>query len=477
MLSDDLRRIAVAQVDRGREFAAGAPPDLAGLVARSRTPDEVHRALLKEGPLLAARARLRVAQPAPQQLREESAAVGLLDATPRDVAYRRLFPTLDHGIYCAHHAMGIPSEVLLRVMDEHLGHLFHHGVGAWESGWASVRDRFRARVAELVGGDLLRGDVVHFQNFSDGLASILDSGIRGRLVSGSDHFTSARYIHAWWAGRTGSDFHEVDGDRDGWVETEGYVRALTPDTTAVSISTAHWRTGRLHDLVKLAEAMDAVCPDAVLLCDGYQTLGTVPFRIDGLPLKTAVLGGGIKQLHAGAGSGFAWMSHALLGDVEFHRMGWFAHAAPLEFAPPPFEAAWGGARWQTGAPDVAPMHALCCELDVLETLVPGTLRDAIERVRQRTLRTIRRSMERARELGLEVVGEDAAVNRGPVLAIRVLDGDALMAGLFAAGVKADHRPDGPGESSGILRLSTAAAGFEYELMFAVEVLAATQAAR
>ncbi|MCB9678788.1 MAG: aminotransferase class V-fold PLP-dependent enzyme [Alphaproteobacteria bacterium] len=469
MLSEHLRRIAVAQVERGRAFASAEPPELSALVERALTPAEIHQALLKERPLLDARLRLEGPEPSPRSLREECAAVGLLDATPLDTSYRRLFPSLDLGIYCAHHAMGKPSEVLLRAMEEHHGHLFHHGVGAWEvGGWGLIRDAFRARVADLVGADLLRGDVARFENFSDALAAVLDSGIRGRLLSGADHFTSARYVHGWWAERTGGTFVEIEGDADEWVTTDAYIRALTPDTAAVSISTAHWRTGRLHDLGRLAAAMDATCPDAALLVDGYQSLGTVPFRIDGLPLRTAVMGGGIKQLHAGTGSGFAWLSHALLADLDFHRTGWFAHADPLAFAPPPLTSAKGAFRWQTGAPDVAPMQALVTELEVLATYAGGSLRGAIDKVRLRTSRTIERAMRRARSAGLEVVGEEPASQRGPILSIRVQRGEKLLERLSADGIVADYRPSAPGAPSGLLRLSTAAAAFDYELEYALE---------
>ncbi len=471
MLSEHLRRIATAQLERGRAIARIESPQLCTRVEGAQTPDDVRRAMLEDVPLLEARRKLEEVEPSPHTLREEAAAVGLLDATPRDLAYRRLFPTLDLGIYCAHHGIGKPSEVLGRVLAEHHSHLFHYGIGAFEAGWGEVRDAFRDRVAKLVGGDLLRGDVAKFENWSDSLAGILGSGVEGRLLGGADHFTSGRYIHRWWASRTDGEYVELPGDENEWVPTSAYIEALTPDTTAVSISAAHWKTAQLHDLPALVEAMDAVCPDAMLIVDAYQVLGLVPFRIDGFPLRTAITGAGVKQLHAGAGSGFAWMSHALMADLEPNRIGWFAHAEPLAFAPPPLEPAFAAGRWQTGLPDFAPMRAFVTELDVLSTLVDGRLSTAIERVRGRTTRTIDAGIERARSLDFQVVGEGRAAMRSPVLAIRMDGGEPLVEELGEQGIVADFRPDAPGASAGILRLSNSATAFAYELLFTLEAAA------
>lgn len=473
MLGDHHRRIALAQVMTGQRSDRVEPPELSLLLERAMTPSEVHRALLKERPVLAARFdEPEATGPTPQELREEAAAVGLIDGTPEDMEYRALFPTLDHGVYCAHHAMGKPSAALLPALEEHFGGLYAYGFQVWErAGWATLRDTFRERVADVCGADLIRGDVARFECFSDGLSAILGSGVEGRMLAGADHFSTGRYVHEAWARRPGNTLVELPGDADGWVPTERYLEALTPDTAVVSLSSAHWRTGRLHDLDALRDRMSEVCPDVVFLLDGYQTLGTVPFRIDGFPMRTAVLGGGIKQLHAGTGSGFAWMSHTLLSELEPHRTGWFAHARPFDFDAPPLDPAHGAVRWQTGAPDVGPMVALSTELGVLATLGHGSLRAAIRVARERTRGAVARAMKAAVDLGLDVVGDVSAERRAAFLAIRVHGGEGLVARLAAEGVHVDHRADGPGAPTGLVRLSSAAAAYPYELVYAVERLA------
>ncbi|MEZ4319597.1 MAG: hypothetical protein R3F61_18925 [Myxococcota bacterium] len=443
MLSGQVRRIALAQVERGRDLASAPPPGLRGLVERAKSPVEIHHALLKEAPLLDARQRGEN-RPSPHRLREEAAAVGLIDATPTEVAYRRLFPTLDHGIYCAHHAVGVPSEALQYRMEEHHGQLYQHGLGAWGTGgWHTLMGSFRNRVCTVLAAAPDAGDVVPFPSVPDALAAVLDGGISGHLLCGADHTGSARSLHAWWSARTDSTFTALAGDRDGWVPTAQYVDALTPHTTVVSLRTAHGRTGRLHDLPSLAAAMRSVCPEATLLVDTGPSLGTIPFSVSGLPDRTAVLGGGLEQLHCGPGAGFAWLSSALLDDLRSLR---------------------------AGPPDPAPLAALVTELDVLSTLGGGSIPAAIEQVRARTVRTVEAALQAARGAGLEVVGEEPARARVPLVCLRVPHATALVARLATEGVVADARAEGAGPG-GLLRLSTAGAAFEYELMFAIERVA------
>jgi kynureninase len=469
MVRSELHDIADAQAARFKRYSALETADLSELLDRSTSATDVHDALLKERPLLDARRSLRLSGPDPSDLRDEACAVGLLDATAADLAYRRLYPGLDVGVYCASHAMGKPSVALDAALEGHFGVLRAEGTEAWASGWSAVIDRFRADVASLVGGDLVSGDVLWFANFSDAHASLL-SGLRGRMVTEAGHFTSARYLHASWATRTGSTVVEVPVDALGCTPTDSLIGALTPDTTVVSLSHALWRTGYLHEIERIAQAMHQVCPEAALLLDAYQTLGTVIVDVARLPVLTAVTGGGLKQLHAGTGAGFAWVSRPLLDRLTPDRAGWWAHRDPLAFADA-FEPGPGGARFRTGVPSLAPMVALSSELRVIASSAGGDLRAAILRARHHTLHQVRRAVVAAEAAGLEVSGPREPARRAAFFSIRVADGAATLAHLRAHGVIADFRADAPGAAGGLLRLSANAASFEYELSFAVATLA------
>ncbi len=387
-----------------------------------------------------------------------------------DLAFRRLYPSLDVGVYCASHAMGKPSVALLPAVEEHLGQLRMWGANAWTEGWTDAMERFRVRVAEIVGGDLLRGDVVRYANVSDGLSAILNGGLRGRLVTTEDHFTSVAYIHDHWAEQTSSEVVIVGEERDRSAPLAVLIDALSPDTEVVSVATACWRTGVLLDVYALSEAIMDICPDACLLLDAYQTLGTVPLTVGRLPLRTAVLGGGVKQLRAGPGVGFAWITFPLLEELEPDRTGWWAHVEPLAFAPPPMVARDDAAKLNTGLPDPTGMVALLCELDVLASSGAGSLAQAVKRARQLTNQQVAEAVSLARAHGLRVIGDVAADERAAFFAVQIPDGQ-VVADLAADGVVMDFRADVPGGREGVCRLSANPASFGYELQYAVECLA------
>lgn len=463
-----LRPLLDAQIERHRRAGTDPWSELAALLDGARSPDDVRRALLRDRPVLASLARGPSLGPDPADLREEAVAAGVLDASLDDLAFRRLFPTLDRGVYCASHAMGLPSIAWVPAVEEAMLRLHHHGIHAW-AGWLGAMDAWRAVVATLCGADLRRGDVIGFPNFSEGLSALL-RGLSGRLVTDATHFTTARYVHAAWAERTGSPVVEVAADPFGVVSAERIIDALTADTAVVSVSHVAWRTGYVLDVEAIAEAMSRKCPGAALLVDVYQSQGTVPLDTRGFPERAAVLGGGIKQLHAGPGAAFAWISLPLIRAIEPDRTGWWAHQEPLAFAES-FEEGPGIARLRTGTPNPLPMVGLLTEARVLASSAGGDLAAAIARARRVTGAAVNHAARVAEERGLSVAGARHPSRRGAFFAIRVRDGEQRVDELATEGVFVDYRAERPGADRGLMRLSSNAAGFPYELEYAVERVA------
>ncbi|MBT3224520.1 MAG: aminotransferase class V-fold PLP-dependent enzyme, partial [Proteobacteria bacterium] len=308
-------------------------------------------------------------------------------------------------------------------------------------------------------------------NCSDALSAILFALPQGRLVTTDGHFTTGHYIHQEWARRTNSEVVRVPLDEQECVSTEVLVDSLTADTSIVSLSHAFYRNGYLLDIYAIAEAMMDICPEAALLLDAYQTLGTVPLNVERLPVQTAVLGGGIKQLRCGPGVGFAWVSHLLLERVKADRLGWWAHAEPLAFDQE-FRVGAGAAKLRTGTPALMPLVALVTELRVLGSSGDGDLQSAIARARLVTATQVQEAVEYAQTIGLQVQGPTTPDRRAAFFGIRVDGGNNIVAALEEDGVIVDFRPDEPGSESGLIRLSANHASLGYELMFAVEQLRA-----
>lgn len=466
----DLAFIAHCQVERARQVRARTTTELQLLLHRALSADDVRKALLKEDPVLGALRTLDLNGADPHDLRTEAAAAGVLHATPEDLDYRRLFPGLDLGVYLANHAVGKPSLATRAAQDQLYAQHVVFGVDAFsEAGWIDLIDDCRHLVGELCGDpELAAGDIAWFPNLSDGLSAVL-AGLRGELVTTAGHFTTGHYIHEHWAQRTGGRVVIVPEDSAECVPTERVIDALTPQTTIISLSQVHWRSGFVHDLQAIGHAIAATCPDAALLLDVYQGHGTVPVDPSVLPARSAVLGGGLKQLHAGLGAGYAWVSSALLADMATERTGWWAHEDPLAFEPPPLRQGPGAAVLRTGSPALPPLVALATELKVLAASGDGTLTGGVARTRRVTRALMAHTTARCQDLGLSIRGPADPDRRGAFMAIEVDDTAAAVQDLARAGVTVDARTDGAGPK-GIVRLSGSAAHFAYEIDYALEVL-------
>lgn len=471
---DPLRDIAVAQVERARQLRDRTTTELQLLLHRALTPDDVRKALLKEKPVFDALRDMDLEGADPADMRTEAAAVGLLDVELSDLQYRRLFPALDHGVYCANHAVGKPSEPARYALEQFYAQHAVFGVEAFmEAGWIDQIGDCRHLIGELCGDPALeRGDVAFFPNLSAALSAVLDS-LRGRLVTTAAHFTTGHYIHDRWARHAGGEVVVVPEDDQECVPAERIIEALTSDTTVVSLSHVHWRSGWTHDMRAIGQAMRETCPDAVLVLDVYQGHGTVPIDFaDALPDKVTLMGGGLKQLHAGLGTGYAWCSHALLESLDPVHTGWWAHEEPLAFESS-LRLGPGAARLRTGSPAILNIILLATELKVLAASgSDGTVTTGVSRARRVTRDLMAHATERALGLGLSLRGPIDPNRRGAFLAIEVDNGPFLLDGLAAAGIAADFRSDEKGGESGLLRLSGSAAHFAYELDFALEAIAA-----
>lgn len=476
-MPDTLAPIAEAQLSRWRSHRAVEPPGVLAALLTADNPATLREALADERDQSQAWVGAGPVGADPVALRAEAAAAGTLHATEEELAYRELFPTLDLGVYCAHHAMGKPSLAVAVAVEQHLGELAVHGIGVWPlAGWVELLDVAASLVSELVGDKDGRGEVAFYPNLSEALSAALRLP-GGRLLTTEGHFTTAHYIHEAWAARTGGAVDRLPIHPDGTLPTEALIAALRPDTTIVSLTTAFYRTGFMHELHALCEAMHRVCPDAALILDAYQTLGTVNIPMSALPKRSAVLGGGVKQLHAGTGGGFGWFSAEFLAILEADRTGWWAHAEPLAFDHGPFRPGPGAQRLRAGVPSTVPLVALIAELRVLATLGGGALHMGVARARARTRRQVAEGIARAQARGLTVLGGDSLDRRAAFFAVQVNDGGAAATRLGDAGITVDFRNDSPGSTSGVVRLSASAASFGYEVAFAVDRLADALASR
>lgn len=464
---DEAREVVEAQL----ALARALPPERPVLdrLLTARTPDEV-LAAVEVAPL--DRGLFAPLGDSPARLRARHA--GTLGLTPADLAFRGLYPGLDVGIYACSHSMGVPSVAGPAAVVDQLAQLARNGIGVWDDGtWPAVMDAYRARCAELVGGDLERGDVTWFPNVSEALAAVLESIDGGTLVFTSGHFTTGHHVHHQWARNTGGRLREIPVDADGGVPTERVVAALDADVRVVSVSHALFESGWLQDLPAIVAAVAERCPHALVLVDAYQTAGTVPIDANALGDRVAVTAGGHKQLRSSAGAAFLYVPRRWLAELEPRRAGWWGHADPFRFEKGAVRRAPDGTRFRTGTPTLAGMAMLLGELAALASSTGGSLDLAVQRARAVTSGLVERTITRAREQGLVVRGGWDVSRRAAFCCVEHPRGRAAVEHLGREGYRLDFRPDTPGSDDGIVRVGANAAGFAYEVDAVVDALART----
>lgn len=407
----------------------------------------------------------------PHRLREAHAAE--LGLSAEDLAFRRLYPGLDAGIYACSHSMGIPSVAGPAAVLDQLDQLAFHGIAVWDEGtWVEVMDRYRAACARLVGGNLEHGDVAWVPNVSEGLSAVLEGVPGGTLVYTDGHFTTGHYVHQQWAQNTGGRLRVVPTDPDGSVPTERLVEALGPDVRALSISHALFESGWLQDLPTLARELRARAPDALLVVDAYQTAGTVPIDAATLGDRVVVTAGGHKQLRASAGAAFVYAARPLLRNLTPRRTGWWGHAAPFAFEKGAVRRATDATRLRTGTPTLAGMAMLLGELAALASSTGGDLGAAVHRARRVTRDLVDVARQEADFHRLRLRGDWASDRRAAFVCVEVEDGEAVNRRLALEGIRADFRPARAGARHGWIRVSGNAAGFAYEIQAVMAAIAA-----
>ncbi len=461
------RDIAAAQLELAR--TPRTPPLLAQL-GDARTPAALgqlaRQAIVDHAPLLG-----RPTGEAPQRLRREyREALGFSEL---DLAYRELYPGLDTGIYGCSHSMGIPSVAGPAAVVAQLGELVRDGIGVWDDGlWGSVMDRYRAACAELVGGNLVDGDVAWFPNVSEALHATLEGIHGGTLVYTAGHFTTGHYVHHQWASNSGGKLVEVPVDADGSVPTERLVAALTPDVRVLSISHALFESGWLQDLPTLARALRERCPDALLLVDAYQTAGSVPIDAAALGDHVVVTAGGHKQLRSSAGAGFLYLPRRWCRTLTPARTGWWGHADPFAFEKGPVRRAEDATRFRSGTPTLAGMAMLLGELAALGSSADGSISGGVRRARRVTTGLVAQLCDRARGAGLRVRGDWPADRRAAFVCLELEQARGINDALGHAGIRTDFRPRRPGGDAGWIRASGNSAAFPYEMDAIIDAIAA-----
>jgi selenocysteine lyase/cysteine desulfurase len=331
---------------------------------------------------------------------------------------RARFPTLARKAYLNSGSYGLLSTDVEAAFRRYLDDRLELG-SDWQA-WVGKAEDVRAGVAGLLNAS--PDEIAVTASASAGInaiASAVDlSGERNRvLVSNFEFPTSGQIWHAQAA--RGAVIEHVPEDGDGEIPLEHFEQLIDERTRLVAIAHVCYRSGARIDVegvVRLARAKGAM-----VLLDCFQSAGAMTVDVKGLGVDFAV-GGMLKYLLGTAGVGYLYVRGDLVERLVPTATGWFAQAdvdAMDIFANDPAPTA---RRFQAGTPPVPNCYAAEAGVALIAEL--GT--DAIEaRIRALT----GACMDRLAEAGCRLATPRDDRSRGPQVAIRSTDAEALVAAL------------------------------------------------
>lgn len=263
-------------------------------------------------------------------------------------AWRSKFPILAKKTYLINNSLGAMPASVRDAFAEYTDLWAAEGVVAW--------DRWLPLVAETAGvlEDIIRaerGSMTMFQNVTSALAAVLSclefEAPRNQIVYCAGEFPTVEYLLDRQRG-AGAEVVRV-GDDPLVFPGEALLEAISERTCVVVLSHVLFRTAELVDPRPFVEK--AHDRGALVVLDAYQSMGAVPFDVRELGVDFLV-GGSVKWLCGGPGAGYLYASPALVDRLEPRIAGWFSHARPFGFEPPPIEFAEGIGRFMGGTPNV-----------------------------------------------------------------------------------------------------------------------------
>ena len=324
-------------------------------------------------------------------------------------------------------------------------------IRSWnDAGWVELPQRVGAKIARVVGAR--EADVIACDSTSVNLFKVLSAALsiqrvrrptRTTIVSERGNFPTDLYIAqglaAFLNGSSASGYSLtlVDGPDE-------LASALALDPAVVMLTHVNYRTGAMHDMTAITDAIHR--SGALAIWDLAHSAGAVPVDLDGSGADYAI-GCGYKYLNGGPGApAFLWVAPRHQDVSQQPLSGWFGHQAPFAFEPD-YRPASGITRFLCGTPSVVALTALECGIDtVLSADAFGgiaTLRSKSVALCELFITLVEASIPRE---ALTLASPRAASGRGSQVSFRATratdSGYAMMQALIAGGVIGDFRaPD------------------------------------
>lgn len=292
--------------------------------------------------------------------------------------------------------------------------------------WLTERERARRRVAQLINAE--PDEIAFTTNTSSGMNLIVDAleGV-GEVVSCELEFPVSTI--PWMHRGVRVHFVKAVG---GEIKTADVLGATDNEAAVICLSHVQYSNGFRADLEELGRNKGS----HTFVVNAAQSAGVLPIDVKRMRID-ALCSTGHKWMLAGYGSGFVYLSRALLERTRARAVGWLSVRDPFKMRNGEFEAREdAAARAELGCPHFAGIFALGRATEYLLDL-------GVERVEERALALNRQLTSRLTEAGWEVLSplRDEKMRSAETL-VAVPQAKRVVKHLEERGVAVTIKPEG-----------------------------------
>lgn len=201
------------------------------------------------------------------------------------------------------------------------------------------------------------------------LASALQfNGERNKIVVSDFEFPTVGQIWHAQAQRGAQVVHVPAAGNS--VPLERFADAIDDRTQLVAITHVCYRNGALLDVPAIVEL--AHSKGALVLLDGYQTIGTMPMDVKKLKVDFLVAGV-LKYLLASSGQGYLYVRKELLPQLQPTNGGWFAQANIFAMDNNAHTPSPTARRFESGSPPVPNTYATLAGIKLVQQVGPDKI--------------------------------------------------------------------------------------------------------